>query len=616
MVMSGLVISEYYGGAFNTRYSDLNSFATSLSCNIALDPPFGTMAKSKKCTFYSKPGGCRHGDACKFQHVGSSGSSQKPVISVAPTSSPPPQAGLDDGWGDWFATSHVYGTPVPPFSHTAEPTPGDGDGWRSIEPVVSLRPANGFQQNRSDGPAGNPSDVELDLLRMKLSSESSGKSHENVTAPLFTRGVLDNGDAQELRQYAVYGEMMSVHSQDFIHKPVDNPSRLYVNMNAPFSAVVCGVQGSGKSHTVNVMLENALILERRIGVVEKSLSALVLHLGEGGKHSAPCEAAYQGVLAEEFRRLSPSVLPPPVVVYCSPSSMKTMRAVYEPLTRTGNVTVKPLKFDKRELDAESFLAMMAVEGTSETAPLYIRIILNILRTLGEDNYSYDAFVKELELEKRDFNPAQQTGLKQRLKLLQSFLKDDNNEAIELRFKPGQLTIIDLSDSFLDPTSACGLFEIITRQFVRADVGTGKILVLDEAHKYLGKSGHGLKEALLYIIRQQRHFAMRVIISTQEPTVIPASILDLTTVTILHRFSARSWWNHLANHVSTQLTEEGFNQVVNLQTGEALVIAPSGLVMLPSPEDELAKRKLGRDYMVVKTRGRVTMDGGSSVLVVP
>ncbi|KDQ18206.1 hypothetical protein BOTBODRAFT_105043 [Botryobasidium botryosum FD-172 SS1] len=384
--------------------------------------------------------------------------------------------------------------------------------------------------------------------------------------------------------------------------------------NAPFSAVVCGVQGSGKSHTVNVLLENALIQERRIGAMKKPLSALVLHLGEGGKNSTPCEAAYQGIIADSFRRLSPSAVPPPVVIYCSPSSLRTMRAVYGPLTQRGNITVRPLLFDKRELDAESFFAMMAAEGNSDSAPLYIKIVLNILRKLGEDNYSYDAFVRELETEKSDFNVAQHAGLKQRLKLLESFLRPSSHSELEQRFRPGQLTIVDLSDSFLDPTSACGLFEIVTRQFVRADVGTGKMLALDEAHKYLHKSGARLKEALLYIIRQQRHFAMRVIISTQEPTVVPTSILDLTTVTILHRFSSRAWWDHLANHVSTQLTEEGFDQIVKLQTGEALVIAPSGLVMLPvSPGGEKMRCKLGRHYMVVKSRGRVTMDGGASVL---
>lgn len=98
-------------------------------------------------------------------------------------------------------------------------------------------------------------------------------------------------------------------------------------------------------------------------------------------------------------------------------------------------------------------------------------------------------MKKLELSKQKFNVAQQTGLEQRLSLLNSFLEpsDHNKKSSKAstrskRFSAGQLTIIDLSDPFLDTASACGLFEIILRLFVRADVGTGKVLVVDEAHK--------------------------------------------------------------------------------------------------------------------------------------
>ena len=109
---------------------------------------------------------------------------------------------------------------------------------------------------------------------------------------------------------------------------------------------------------------------------------------------------------------------------------------------------------------------------------------SILRELGE-NFTIDGFERELENRSRDFNPAQVAGLKQRMSLLETFInrrtKWQRNSAPP-RFASGQLTIIDLSDPFVDAASACSLFEIITRLFVRADVGTGKVLVVDEAHK--------------------------------------------------------------------------------------------------------------------------------------
>lgn len=98
-------------------------------------------------------------------------------------------------------------------------------------------------------------------------------------------------------------------------------------------------------------------------------------------------------------------------------------------------------------------------------------------------------MQKLEASRQKFNPAQSAGLEQRLRLLTSFLEPEPRSSSSKdkkrnpsRFKGGSLTIIDLSDPFLDASSACGLFEIIIRLFIRSDVGTGKVLVVDEAHK--------------------------------------------------------------------------------------------------------------------------------------
>lgn len=69
-----------------------------------------------------------------------------------------------------------------------------------------------------------------------------------------------------------------------------------------------------------------------------------------------------------------------------------------------------------------------------------------------------------------------------MSLLESFMLKPSENLTCKRFQQGQLTIVDLSDPFIDAASACGLFQIITRLFVRADVDTGKVLVVDEAHK--------------------------------------------------------------------------------------------------------------------------------------
>ncbi|OAX42919.1 hypothetical protein K503DRAFT_766314 [Rhizopogon vinicolor AM-OR11-026] len=462
----------------------------------------------------------------------------------------------------------------------------------------------------------DPAHEELELLHDSI-ADPRGKSrdHELRTAPIITRDAyVAAGYREGATQYGVLGSVLSIHHKNAIYKPV-NP-QLYVNTNAPFSAVVCGVQGSGKSHTVSLLLESMFIPNMRsTGTLQKPLAGLVLHFGEGGPNSRPCEAAWIG-----SSHVS-GVQTPAVKVYVSRSSLNTMKAVYASLG--GAVTVEPLLFSQDELDAQAFLSMMAV-GSSESAPLYIQGILSILRDLGED-FTYPEFLRQLEVKKESFNPAQIAGLEQRMALLNSFMNPHIKS--QTRFAESQLTIIDLSDPFIDPASACGLFEIITRLFVRADVGTGKVLVVDEAHKYLSptKSASGLTKSLLTLTREQRHLAMRVIISTQEPTVVPPVLLDLCTVAILHRFSSPSWWDHLAKHVSADISaDDAFDRVVKLQTGEAILLAPSGYGVFPDAPDTTRPgivapvpklNQFGRRYVLVKTRRRVTKDGGASILVV-
>ncbi|KAI0939675.1 hypothetical protein AcW1_004629 [Taiwanofungus camphoratus] len=349
---------------------------------------------------------------------------------------------------------------------------------------------------------------EFELLNQASLETRKKIVHELRTAPLAARAayVAAGLDDDEDSQYGVFGSVLAIYDKG-VHEVPEDP-RLYVHTNAPFSAIVCGVQGSGTLYN--------------------PLSGLVLHFGEGGTSSRPCEAAWLGM--PEYLGFDA----PPIRVYVPNSSLKTMKNTYEPLG--SNVQVRPLLFSECELDAEAFLIMMAV-GSSDSAPLYIHVILSILRELGE-NYTFQAFLARLEHRKRSFNPHQLAGLEQRMALLKSFMYKDG-EAQHVRFAEGQLTIIDLSDPFIDTAIACGLFEIMIRLFLRTDVNTGKVLVVDEAHKYLStsKGSSGLTNALTSLTRQQRHLGVRVIISTQEPTTVPPVLLDMCTVAILHRFSS-------------------------------------------------------------------------------
>ena len=134
------------------------------------------------------------------------------------------------------------------------------------------------------------------------------------------------------------------------------------------------------------------------------------------------------------------------------------------------------------------------------------------------------------------------------------------------------------------------------------------------------------ESLLSVVRQQRHLATRVIIATQEPTISPA-LLDLSSMTIVHRFTSPSWLAVLKSHLAG-LSIEGetskrdiadvFKQIVKLEAGQALLFSPSGMTGVDPKADHkrLKMQKLGVGYLKIGVRNRLTKDGGRSILATP
>ena len=139
----------------------------------------------------------------------------------------------------------------------------------------------------------------------------------------------------------------------------------------------------------------------------------------------------------------------------------------------------------------------------------------------------------------------------------------------------------------------------------------------------------LTDTLLSTIRQQRHLGARVFISTQEPTISP-KLLDLCSITIVHRFSSPDWLRCLRSHLAAldhEDEENGqrvnvrtvFNKIVRLRVGEALLFAPSAIVGIDqggeadvASNEQICVKKLGVDYLKIKIRARITQDGGKSV----
>ncbi|KAK8038566.1 hypothetical protein PG993_006977 [Apiospora rasikravindrae] len=195
--------------------------------------------------------------------------------------------------------------------------------------------------------------------------------------------------------------------------------------------------------------------------------------------------------------------------------------------------------------------------------------------------------------------------------------------------------VDLSCPCVTPEAACSLFNTCLAIFLEQDSPCGRVIALDEAHKYMTSSAESqaLTSTLLSTVRLQRHVGARIVVATQEPTVSSA-LLDLCSVTIIHRFTSPAWLRALQAHVAlpvqNQVTtrcrdrpsldqtlsnrEELFGEIVRLKTGEAFIFAPSAAVSIGSKGDDCEQGStLDRACLKVRIRARLSEDGGKSVV---
>ncbi|KAH0544745.1 hypothetical protein FGG08_001112 [Glutinoglossum americanum] len=328
----------------------------------------------------------------------------------------------------------------------------------------------------------------------------------------------------------------------------------------------------------------------------------------------PSEAAFLALPNPQFRCGSNVAS---VTVLVSPSNYLNLRTSYGQIP---GVTVHPFKLRSRDLNIGVMLKLMSVDQT-QGPPLYMSQVTKVLRGMAAETIgciNYGAFKRHLG--QLNLDGKQREFLGQRLDLLESFL-DLNGSTTSPGFEAGGVTIIDLSCPFMDANTACVLFQIGMSMYLESNSTAGKAIVVDEAHKYMTDTpaSRDLTESLLTVIRQQRHYGVRVIISTQEPTVSPR-LIDLCSITVIHRFSSPEWFNVLRKHISivgeqvvTNGLDELFEGILNLRTGEAIVFAPSAVVQ--RREGEEPSGKLNGELLKMRMRKRLSWDSGKSIVCI-
>ncbi|KAK6507036.1 hypothetical protein TWF481_005489 [Arthrobotrys musiformis] len=543
-----------------------------------------------------------------------------------PTPKSSPKGGNADTFEPLKGKAPVRSWETQPIMESTHP-------WQTSGDDVSLRNLEDDDVSAEDLFETPTKSLIEDLLSKAYLLFLDKKSQSNIEgtlkfAPLFTSDTVRGTSSEAIPpQSAILGEFLDSGSEDSSEQRL-----IMLNTNTPWMAFICGLQGAGKSHTLTVMLENSLIPHGSVNILRKPLAGMVFHYA--AYHSGvsmPCEAAHLANTGGNSR--NPALK---VTVLVSRSNFISMKAAY---ANIPNITIKEFMLNPSQLTINTMLHLMSVQDSN--GALYIQIVHRVLRDIKYENDTtgsqFDYKVFKQRIFREGLTGMQRGPLEQRLSLLESFIAAEegvNNFAAT----PGALTIVDLTCPFVDAETACVLFSICNELFTSAPCPSGKIIALDEAHRYMSNTDGGtataavqrFAESIISNIRLQRHLGMRTIISTQDPFVHP-ELLELASMVVLHRFSSPRWFEFIKKHVGFDTTpsQEGesspggwdeenrkeevgmFKKIANLNTGEAYVYCPQMLVAETIGWGGATLKKFGNVLFKMATRAKITVDGGAS-----
>lgn len=153
------------------------------------------------------------------------------------------------------------------------------------------------------------------------------------------------------------------------------------------------------------------------------------------------------------------------------------------------------------------------------------------------------------------------------------LEFTKNYSFEDLFVEGNLIIADLTDDLIDPNDANNIFRLLINIYKSKNLGISKLLIFDEAHKYISIQDDDLTTDIVDIIRMQRNYGIKTVISTQNPCILNKEIIELSSFIILHRFSSPRWIDYINKLYYKTITLNIFEDLLNLKIGHCFIICP-------------------------------------------
>jgi len=484
-------------------------------------------------------------------------------------------------------------------------TMSDDHTWHDVRRTFTLpgvgRDDKPPQEDRGTTPVEERHELEGDVVVLHAASPEPPVVAQEPSIVTVPNGVSfdsllleDDSPASAVPEYAVMLGEAGPTPQFGLFGTVAAESwrRVAFDLDGCNTVSIFGVQGGGKSYTVGAIVEMAVQPLAGLNLLPEPLGAVVFHYHQTqdyppefvSMHEAN-DAPSQVQALADWGAVPTAVRDMLVLTTADTVDLRRKEFPY--------AVVEPIAFSSAELTVTDWRFLMGATGSDA---LYLKLLNEVMRK-SRDELTLEVIRAGLATVPLSDN---QRGLAEtRLEFAARFI--DDARSLRSLLKPGRLLIVDLRDEFIEKEQALGLFVTMLNVFAGAglDKESGrfnKLIVFDEAHKYMGGALIG---QVVELIREMRHKGVTVAIASQDPINVPPAIIELSSSVVLHRFNSPNWLRHIQKSLSP-LADLTPAMLSSLAPGEAFVWA-----------NKASDPTFTRRTVKVRIRPRATKHGGST-----
>lgn len=438
------------------------------------------------------------------------------------------------------------------------------------------------QEEKKDESEAPVSEVEQSEEKTPVSEiVPEDKPVEEVLPPCFD--IMLGKSTATSPQYGILG------------KTINGNRTIAIDLSETNTISLFGVQGGGKSYTIGTIAEMTLKQFPNINLLPAPMASVIFHYSESMDYAPeftsmiyPNDEAGQLAKLKDQYGAEPGCLED--VIMLAPSDKVEERQEEYP-----SIKVLPIGFHSKDLNVQDWMFLLKAVGNESTYITQLRAIMRANRK----NLNLEDLKRSVE-ESPLLSNTQKSLAQQRLSFAEEYI--DDSQRLGSLLRPGRLIIVDLRDEFIEKDDALGLFVIMLNIFSGVKECDGKpfnkFIVFDEAHKYMNNKE--LTSTIVTAIREMRHKGVSMMIASQDPMSLPTDIIELSSVTLLHKFNSPQWVKHV-QHSITQLQSLTASDMAALTPGEAYLWATK------ATDKGVTNRPIK-----ICTRPRVTKHGGDTI----